>query len=304
MEKYDIIIIGAGPAGLTAGLYAGRQGKKTLVIDKNISGGAGRQVPAMENYPGFELIAGVSLIEKMKDQCVKNSDLHEFETIKSIEKIEDDNYNFKIITNKEDYNTKALILATGSTFRHLNVEGEKEFLGKGVAYCATCDGMFFKGKKVAMVGGGNSALQEAIYLYNIGCDVTIIHRRDKFRGDAFLQQKIKDKGINVIYNSNVKKIEGKNVVESITIVDNENNETKLNLSAVFIAIGSVPQTELAESLDVELDEDNYIKTDKSQRTNLRNVYASGDITGGVKQWVVACSEGAIAALSAYDDLER
>ncbi|MCC7554437.1 MAG: FAD-dependent oxidoreductase [Methanobacteriaceae archaeon] len=304
MKEYDIIIIGAGPAGLTAGIYGGRQGKKTLILDKDLVGGVGREVPAMENYPGFDIIAGIKLIEKIQKQTEKNSEIRELESIKRIDKIKDLDFNFNIETDKDEYLCKAIILATGSSYRHLNVEGEKEFLGRGVAYCATCDGMFFRGKDVAIVGGGNSSLQEAIYLTNIGCNVTIIHRRDKFRADIFLQERIKEKGINVIYSSQVKKIEGKNSVESITLLNNKNEEYKLKVSGVFISIGYDPQTELAEKLGVELDEKKYIKTDKSQKTNIEYVYSAGDVTGGIKQWIVASSEGAISALSAYNDLEK
>ena len=303
MKKYDIIIVGAGPAGLTAGIYAGRTSKKTLLLDKDMAGGVARKVPLMENYPGFDIISGMVLIEKIRAQTLKNAEISELETINDIIKLDKDEYNFKIITGKEEYLTKAIILATGSKYKKLNIEGEKEFLGKGVSYCATCDGMFFKEKDVAIIGGGNSALQEAIYLNDLGCNVTIVHRRDKFRADKYLQEKIKELNINIIYNSIPLKIEGENLLNSITLRDNKNKEFKLKVDGVFVAIGSTPQVELAKILNVSLDKNNYIITDKNQKTNIEFVYSAGDVTGGVKQWIVASGEGAISAISAYNDLE-
>ena len=182
--EYDIIIIGAGPAGLTSGIYAGRQNSKTLIIDKGITGGLGLEVPEMENYPGISNINGMTLIKDTKEQCLKyNVDIHEFEEIKQIENGE----KFTITTNKDTYTTSSIIIATGSTHRKLTVPGEEEYLGKGVSYCATCDGMFFKDKNVIVVGGGNTATQEAIYLSNLGCNVTIVHRRDSLRSQKYLQ---------------------------------------------------------------------------------------------------------------------
>ena len=180
MEKYDIIIIGAGPGGLTAGIYAGRQGTKNLMIDRDLAGGIGREVPEMESYPGFDNISGLELIEKMKSQAIKNTELHENENVSEIIKNEGE-YPFTVKTDKDEYQTKTIVLATGSSHRQLNAKGEEEFKGKGVSYCATCDGFFFKGRDIVMVGGGNSALQEALYLNNLGANVTLIHRRDEFR---------------------------------------------------------------------------------------------------------------------------
>lgn len=305
MEKYDIIIIGAGPGGLTAGIYAGRQGTKTLILDKNLAGGIGREVPEMENYPGFDLVSGLELAEKMKDQCVKNVELHENEGVNTIEKIEDNDYNFKVESDEHSYLTKTVIIATGSSHQQLNIPGEEEFKGRGVSYCATCDGMFFAGKDIAMVGGGNSALQEAVFLSNLGCNVTVIHRREEFRAEQYLQDKLKEKGIKTIMNATVEEIKGDMLVSSITIKDKESEELKdLEVNGVFISIGYKPHTKLAEELGVDLDKNNQIITDKNQKTNRDYVYSAGDVCGGVKQWVVACGEGAIAATSAYKDIEN
>ena len=305
MEKYDIIIIGAGPGGLTAGIYAGRQGTKTLILDKNLAGGIGREVPEMENYPGFDLVSGLELAEKMKNQCVKNVELHENEGVNTIEKIEDNDYNFKVESDEHSYLTKTVIIATGSSHQQLNIPGEEEFKGRGVSYCATCDGMFFVGKNIAMVGGGNSALQEAVFLSNLGCNVTIIHRREEFRAEQYLQDKLKEKGIKTIMNATVEEIKGDMLVNSITIKDKESGELKdLEVNGVFISIGYKPHTKLAKELGVDLDKNNQIITDKNQKTNIDYVYSAGDVCGGVKQWVVACGEGAIAATSAYKNIEN
>lgn len=305
MENFDIIIIGAGPAGLTAGLYAGRQNSKALVIDKGLAGGLGSEVPMMENYPGFDLISGMELISKMKPQCEKFSEIRENQIIEDIEKRDDGIYIKTKSSIGDDFNeylTKSVILATGASHRHLNVPGENEFLGRGVAYCATCDGMFFVNRNVLMVGGGNSAAQEALYLKNIGCNVKIVHRRDSLRCEHRLEELLQEKGVEILWNSTIKEIKGDMAVNSVTLV-RDGVEEEYETDAVFVAIGDEPSNGLAKKLGVELDENGYIITDKSQATNVSGVYAAGDITGGVKQWIVACGEGAVAAISAYQDSE-
>ena len=305
MENFDIIIIGAGPAGLAAGLYAGRQNSKALVIDKGLAGGLGSEVPMMENYPGFDLISGMDLISKMKPQCEKFSEIRENQIIEDIEKGDDGIYIKTKSSIGDDFNeylTKSVILATGASHKHLDVPGESEFLGRGVAYCATCDGMFFVNRDVLMVGGGNSAAQEALYLNNIGCNVKIVHRRDSLRCEHRLEELLKEKGIEILWNSTIKDIKGGMAVDSVTLV-RDGVEEEYKTDAVFVAIGDAPSNDLAKQLGVELDENGYIITDKSQATNVSGVYAAGDITGGVKQWIVACGEGAVAAISAYQDSE-
>ena len=302
MDKYDIIIIGAGPGGLTAGIYAGRQGTKNLIIDRDLAGGLGREVPEMENYPGFDNISGLELIEKMKAQATKNTELHEMEEVLEITQ-SDDEYRFTVKTNKGEYLSKTVILATGSSHRHLEAKGEEEYKGKGVSYCATCDGFFFAGRDIIMVGGGNSALQEALYLKNLGANVTLVHRRDEFRAQKHLQNMIKEKEIPTIMNATVEEIKGDMLVESVTLKDTQTGELKdIETNGVFISVGYLPHTELAKQLGVELDESGHIIIDKDQKTNVDYVYAIGDVCVGLKQWVVACGEGAVAATSAYNDL--
>lgn len=317
INNYDIIIIGSGPAGLTAAIYAGRQGSKTLVLDKGLCGGLGLEVPLMENYPGFELIAGMSLVAKMKSQVIKNAEIKEMEEVLSINHINKNNnsinsnnnkYNFEIKSSNSTYYTKAVILATGSKHRQLNVKGEEEFKGKGVCYCATCDGLLYRDKNVLMIGGGNSALQESLFLKNTGVNVIIVHRRDEFRADNYLQSKIRESGINIIFNSVVKEIKGDQLIKSVLLENTvDGNQRELDVDGIFVAIGDEPLNQLAKELGCDLDNSNYIITDKNQRTYSNKskvpfVYAAGDITGGIKQWVVACGEGAVAATSVFDDL--
>ena len=303
MNEYDIIIIGAGPGGLTAGIYAGRQGTRNLIIDRDLAGGLGREVPEMENYPGFDNISGLELIEKMKAQATRNCDLREMEEVTEITKT-DDEYRFTVKTTKDTYRSKTIILATGSSHRRLEAKGEDEFKGKGVSYCATCDGFFFAGRDIIMVGGGNSALQEALYLKNLGANVTVVHRRDEFRAQKHLQNQIKEAEIPTILNATVEEIKGEMLVESVILKDTQTGElTELPINGVFVSVGYIPHTELAKQLGIDLDESGHIIIDKKQKTNVDYVYAIGDVCVGLKQWVVACGEGAVAATSAFEDLK-
>jgi len=217
----------------------------------------------------------------------------------------EDEYRFTVKTNKDQYQSKTIILATGSSHRHLEAKGEEEFKGKGVSYCATCDGFFFAGRDIVMVGGGNSALQEALYLNNLGANVTLIHRRDEFRAQKHLQNMIKEAGINTILNATVEEIKGEMLVESVILKNTKTGElTEHPTNGVFISVGYIPHTELATQLGVNLDETGHIIIDKEQKTNVDYVYAIGDVCVGLKQWVVACGEGAVAATSAYHDLKQ
>ncbi|MBP3616236.1 MAG: FAD-dependent oxidoreductase, partial [Alphaproteobacteria bacterium] len=188
---------------------------------------------------------------------------------------------------------------------HLNAEGEEEFKGKGVSYCATCDGFFFQGRDIIMVGGGNSALQEALYLKNLGANVTLVHRRDEFRAQKHLQNMIEKEGIGVIYNATVEEIKGNMLVESVVLKDTQTGElTEMPINGIFISVGYIPHTELATQLGVDLDESGHIIIDKDQKTNVDYVYAIGDVCVGLKQWVVACGEGAVAATTAFNEIKE
>ncbi len=301
--KYELAIIGGGAAGYTAGIYAVRSGIKTVVIEKAMGGGLANISPKIENYPGFESISGMDLMEKMKQHASKYVDIHINKEVKDIEKLRD---NFKIITDNETYYAKAIVLCTGTDYRKLNAPGEKELTGKGVSYCATCDGFFFKGKKVAVVGGGNTALIESIFLKQIDCkEVSVIHRRDQLRAENAYKNEAVEKGVKIIYNAHIESIQGKEKVEFLEIHNvNTGEKSKLFVDGVFISIGEEPQNTLAKKLGVKLDEKGFVIVDKQQRTNVKGVYAAGDITGGLRQVVTACAEGAIAALSSTEVLGK
>jgi len=300
---YELAVIGAGPAGYSAGIYAGRSGIKTVIFDKGDGGGLAILSPNIENYAGFESISGTELMEKMKQHASKYSDIHFYEDVNKISKSEDI---LNIETSKGKYTVGAIIFSTGTEHRKLAVPGEVELQGKGVSYCATCDGFFFKNKKVAVIGGGNSALIEAIFLKQIGCEeVYIIHRRNELRAEKAYEAEARGKQIHILFNKTVEKIIGEEKVEYLELNDTTNNEkSKLEVDGTFISIGEIPQNKLAKQLGVKLDEKGYLGTDEQQRTNVKGVYAAGDITGGLAQIITACAEGAIAALASTEALGK
>ncbi len=295
---YKVAVIGAGPAGLTAGIYAARSGLSAFIFEKATAGGLASEAWSIENYPGFDSIEGMELMDQMKTQALKYVNILQAE----VKKIEIDK-SMILYTNDDSYKSDAVILATGTLHRKLDISGEAEFSGKGVSYCAACDGFFFKGKKVLVVGGGNTAVTEALYLQDIGCEVTLVHRRDQLRAEKSSQERLFRSDVKIIWNSVVEEIRGKTLVESVLIHDLEKKDFyELDFEGVFIFIGESPNNALAKAIGAKLDEKGCIITDKKQRTNLPRVYAAGDVTGGVRQIVVACAEGAISALSAYEDL--
>ncbi len=300
MDDYDTVIVGAGPAGLTAGIYAVRAGLKAIVLDGKTAGGLVGESPAIENYPGFQSIDGMKLAEKFKNHALRYVKIKEIEPVTDTRK---ENGRFILKTDRNEYSGKSVIIATGSEHRHLGVPGEEELYGRGVSYCSTCDGFFFKGKKVLVVGGGNTAVGDAIYLKGIGCDVTLIHRRDSLRAEKALQDKMFFMDISVIWDSVVEEIIGNGKVGGVRIRNKKTGEVKTEeLSAVFISVGESPNTELAKKLGARLTEDSYLQVDRWMRTSVRYVYGAGDVIGGVKQIITAAAEGATAALSAYEDL--
>jgi thioredoxin reductase (NADPH) len=300
MEEYDVIIIGAGPAGLSAAIYAGRQGMKTLVLEMMIGAGSGYMVPQMENYPGFEEISGKDLLALKTKQAEKHATITSMEEVKSIKKIDE---LLVVESSKSEYSARSIIIATGSRHRRLQVPGENDFLGRGVCYCATCDGPLYHGKDVLMIGGGNAAAQEALYLLSIGVNVTMVHRRDELRAENYLQKKLEEKNIPIIWDTVVEEIRGEMAVKQVVLLNRKTDKKSLmDVDGLFIAIGDEPLNKVAVGIGVKIDKEGYIITDKFQRTNILRVYAAGDITGGVKQWLVAASEGAVAALSAQEDL--
>ena len=300
---YELAIIGAGPAGYSAGIYAARSGIKSIVFDKSGGGGLAMLSPNIENYAGFESISGTELMEKMKQHASKYVDIKFYEEVKKIEK---NNKTFNIETVNGKYRVGAVLFCMGTEHRKLNVPGEEELNGKGVSYCATCDGFFFKGKKVAVAGGGNSALIEAVFLKQIGCkEVYLVHRRDRLRAEKAYEDEAKQKQVKIMLNKVVERINGEQKVGHLDLKDTSTGEkSKLEIDGIFISIGEIPQNDLAKKLQVKLDERGYIITDKKQQTNVKGVYAAGDITGGLRQVVTACAEGAVAALSSTEVLGK
>lgn len=300
---YELAIIGAGPAGYSAAIYGSRAGIKTILFDKGMGGGIASTAPNIENYAGFESISGFELTEKMKKHAEQYTKIYFGEEVKKINKKSE---GFEIETSKKKYVTKAILLCTGTEHRKLNASGEKELTGKGVSYCATCDGFFFKDKVVAVIGGGNSALIESIYLKQIGCsEVYVIHRRDQLRAEKSYEDEAVEKGVKIVYNTHVESINGKEKVDFLELHDvNSDKKSKLPVDGVFISIGEIPQNDLAKKIGCKIDEYGYVIVDKQMRTNIKGVYAAGDITGGLRQIITAAAEGAIASLTSTESVGK
>ncbi len=299
-KDVDVAIIGAGPAGLSAGIYAVRAGLKAIIIDKGNAGGLAEEAPFVENYLGFEGIKGEDLAKRFKEHAMKYVEISERNEVKEIIR---DNGIFVIKAEKGEYRAKAIIFATGTTHKKLNVPGENEFYGKGVSYCVTCDGYFFRGKKVAVIGGGNSGAIAAIYLKDIGVDPVVLEFMPKYMCEKAYVDIIKEKGIEYITNAMVTEIAGKDKVEKVIYKDRNTGETKeISVDGVFIYIGLIPISDLAKKLGVETDNRGYIKVSSKMRTNVPMVYAAGDVTGIAGQIIIAAGQGAMAALTAYEDL--
>ncbi|MDD5013374.1 MAG: FAD-dependent oxidoreductase [Candidatus Pacebacteria bacterium] len=292
---YDLIIIGGGSAGITAGIYAARQKMKTLLLTKSFGGQMVHKSVEIENYPGFDKISSSELIERFENQ-LKSKDVEiEVDKVLSIKKTE----YLNVVTEKEkQYQAKAIIIATGSEPRKLNIKGEKEFLGKGVSYCPTCDGPIFSKKKVVVIGGGEAGFETAIFLKKYALDVTILEQGEKSRASKEIQERASNAGIQVIVNAIVKEIKGTNFVEEILY-----NEGLIKTDGVFVQIGYVPDASFAKDL-VDINERGEILVNfETLETKTPGLFAAGDINNGkVKQIVTACGEGAQAAIYAYNYL--
>ena len=299
LVETDLLIIGGGPSGLTAGIYSVRSGLRTAVVEREALGGQVATTPIVENYPGFTSVGGKTLVDIMVSHALQYVQIFQGEAVVDLEVGKP----FTVLTNRRRFLTKSVLLATGATHRHLNVPGEARLSGRGVSYCSTCDGPLFRGKKVVMVGGGNSAVTEALHLYHMGVDVTLIHRRDKLRAQDFLAKQLLDNNITVLWDSEIKEIRGEDRVEEILIVNNKTNDSStFETNGVFIAIGYTPAIELAQKLGIEVTTDGYIKHDGKHRTNIPGVYSAGDVEGGYKQIVTASGQGAEAAMTIFEDL--
>lgn len=299
---YDLIIIGSGPAGMTAGIYAARREMKVLIIGKEV-GGQMVWASEIENYPGFEKINAFDLINKFKQQTVNFGVEMKDDEVKQIEKKDDGN--FLLHTNRETFEAKTVIVAMGLSPRRLAVKGEVEFNGRGVSYCANCDGPFFKNKKVAVIGGGNSALDAAEVLSKIASQVYLIQHNDKFKAFDSLIAEVQDReNIEIILNADVESIEGKDKVEKIKIVNVQTKEEKeIELDGVFIEVGRIASTDLVGEF-VDRNEKHQIIVNSKTETKTPGLFAAGDVTNcEFKQITIATGQATIAALEAYQYLQ-
>jgi len=299
--EYDLIIVGAGPAGLTAGIYSSRSGLSNVILEKSIPGGQVAVTPVVENWPGMTNVPGKHLMDLMVQHARSYTHIHENEEVLEVKV----GRRIEAITRSGRYLGNALLIATGATHRKLEAPGEDRLYGKGVSYCATCDGYFYKDRKVIVVGGGNTALTDALYLDSLGAKVTIVHRRGEFRAEKRLVESVKERKIEIVWDSEVVEIKGEERVDSVLIRGYKGGKTKkLKTDAVFVGIGETPLSEIAASIGVVTNEAGFIQVDQTQRTNIPRVYAAGDVTSGIRQIVTATGTGAVAALSVFQDISR
>ena len=302
-KKYDVIVIGAGPGGFSAGLYASRANLYVLILDRGIYGGQMNNTAEVENYPGFKSILGPDLAEKMYQGATQFGAEYAYG---SVEKVEVNGDLKQVITDSETYEAPVVIIATGSQYRKLGVEGEVEYAGRGVSYCAVCDGAFFKDQPLAVIGGGDSAVEEGGYLAKLASNVNIIHRRDQLRAQKILQERAfaNDK-IDFTWDTVVTKINGDG--QKVTSVSTHNKKTgedgELKVNGVFIYVGVIPLSEPFKELGIT-DEQGWIKTDELMQTSLPGVYAIGDVRAKeLRQITTAVGDGSIAGQQAFNYLE-
>ena len=294
MRTYDLIIIGGGPAGLTAGVYARRGGLNVLIVENQAVGGQMSRTLEIENYPGFATVNGFQLAMSMQEQCTTLG--VEF-AYGNIENLDLDGKDKKLTIDGEEYSSKAVIIATGTTPTYLNIKGEKEFAGRGVSYCAVCDGGFFKDKNVIVVGGGNTALEDAMYLQRFAKTVYLAHRRDEYRASKILIDKLNESNVKQLKSYVIDEIVGDNKVTKVKVKNLKTNAiSDINMDGVFVAVGQTPTASL---FNVKKNERGYILVDQEMKTSIDGVFAAGDVTEKqIRQIVTACSDGAIAAESA------
>lgn len=300
-KRYDVIIIGAGPGGMTAALYASRANLSVLMIDRGIYGGQMNNTGDIENYPGFELVTGPDLAEKMYASSTKFGAEYGYGTVESIE----DKGDYKLVkTDETEYETKTVVIATGAEHKHVGISGEEEFSGTGVSYCAVCDAAFFRNRDVVVIGGGDSALEEGLYLTQVVDKVTVIHRRDEFRAQPIIQQRARanDK-MEFVMDAGVKEILGDKNVTGVSYVDHKTGEEHVvPAGGVFIYVGIKPMTDAFKSLGI-LDEEGWIKTDEKMRTKVPGIFAIGDVRADqLRQIATAVGDGGIAGQQVYQYL--
>lgn len=291
--KFDVAVIGGGPAGLSACIFATRAGLNTICFERLAVGGQASLSHDIANYPGFENVSGFDLTQKMFKQAQSIGTNFVFSTVESVEKTKD---GFKITTKKEIYESKKIIIACGVVSRKLGLDEEK-FIGRGISYCASCDGAFFKDKNVAVVGGGDSAFVYAEYLARLAKKVLILNRSENFKASQFRIEKVKKlKNVKILTNTVVQKLNGEKVLNCIEV--NENGKTKkMKIDGLFVAIGHIPKLDFL-NIKIKVDKNGYIKVDENMQTSQKNVYACGDITSKhFRQIITACADGAIAGNS-------
>ncbi|MHA2379257.1 MAG: NAD(P)/FAD-dependent oxidoreductase [Candidatus Thorarchaeota archaeon] len=297
--NWELVIVGGGPAGMTAAIYATRYGLRTILLESRVLGGAQATSPGIENYPGHSYITGIELADKMKEQVKKiGATIKEITEVRVIER--DDNGSFLLDTRRGVYNAKAVVWATGGGHKKLNVPGEDVLTGRGVSYCATCDGPLFRNKALAVVGGGNTAVTEALYLSELTDKICLIHRRDRLRAEHIMQQMLFDTHVEIHWDHVVKEFRGDELLKEIVVENVKSGERRvIEVEGAFVALGSDPESKLVEPLNVAMNSQGEIYTDREQKTNVEGLFAAGDVVESLKQIVVAAGQGAIAADSAY-----
>lgn len=298
MEQFDIIIIGAGTAGMTAGIYAARANKKTLILEGKNYGGQIINTPDIENFPALNHISGIEYATNLYNQVKELGVTYKREEVQNITE------DRVVTTNKNQYQAKAVIIATGTQNRKLGLEGEDNLVGRGISYCATCDGRFYKGKNVAVIGGGNTAIEDAIYLSDLADKVYLIHRREGFRADQKALEILRSKeNVEFILNNKPHKLIAENKLTGLEIINNENEITMIDVSGIFIAIGQIPNTEIFKDF-IDLNESGYIKSKDGVHTNIDKIYVAGDVREKeLRQLITAASDGAIAANTAITEIQ-
>jgi len=303
-KMYEIIIVGGGPGGLTAGLYGSRANRKTILLEKFIPGGQIANTEEVEDYPGFELISGAELAMKMTEHAKSFGLEIVSDEVKEI--YAEGDYRKVLTASGDIYSGRAVIISTGGSPNHLNVQGEKEFAGRGVSYCAICDGAFFKGQVIAVVGGGDAAVEEAMFLTKFGSKVILIHRRDKLRAQKIIQDRaFKNKKLEFIWDTVVESINGDEIVNSLTLSNVKTGQkSKLAVGAIFIFIGFVPNSNISRE-PLAKDEGGYIITDSKMETSIPGIYACGDVRSQlVRQITNAVGDGTTAAIAAEKYIEK
>jgi thioredoxin reductase (NADPH) len=297
--EVDLVVVGAGPAGLSAGIYAARSGLRAVVVEKGALGGQVATTPIVENYPGIPQIGGKALVDIMVVHALEYANVFPGEEVIEIKPGQP----LVVSTSRRRFLTRAVLLATGAVYRRLGAPGEDRLFGRGVSYCSTCDGPLFKKRKVLMVGVGDSAITEALHLHQIGVEVTLAHRRDALRAQAQLKDSLRAAKIPVLFNTEVREIRGEDRVKDVELFNYLTEKTEvMAVDGVFVAIGYSPAVDLARRTGVTLTEDGYIQKDSRHRTNIPGIYSAGDVEGGYKQIVIAAGQGSEAALAVFEDL--